>query len=146
MENCRKLAVILSSAQPTCEFSLEDEEGKFLTVPSAEPGTDDDHPPLEPSESGEEHSDQKIDALKAENQTLHDRVSHLESKLEEEKMRFRESWQTNCQCLAEYDAVISAKDSEIEELKRRLSTLRAPSETHSEAVTSGSAYHSEEPT
>lgn len=110
--------VVLTSAQPTCEFSLEDEEGKFLTIPAAEPETGDDHPRSEHSESEESSSKQEIDALKEENQTLHDRVSHLESKLEEEKRRFRELWRTNCLRLAEYDAVISDKDSEIEELKQ----------------------------
>ena len=29
-------------------------------------------------------------------------------------------WRTNCQCLAEYDEVIVAKDLEIKELKRQL--------------------------
>ena len=107
------MQVILTSAQPTCEFSLEDEEGRFLTVPAAEPGTDDDHPP---SGHGEGDEGLEIDALKEENQTFHDQVSCLEKKLEEEKTRFRELWRTNyCKCLADHNAVISAKDSEIEE-------------------------------
>ena len=38
----------------------------------------------------------------------------------EVKVRFRSMWHTNCQCLAEYEEVIAAKDTEIEELKCRL--------------------------
>ena len=48
--------IILISAQPTSEFSLEDEDGKFLTVPTAEPESPDDHTPSEPGdgESGDQ--------------------------------------------------------------------------------------------
>ena len=41
-------------------------------------------------------------------------VSGLEKKLCGEKSRFQDVWRTNCQCLAEYDEVIVAKDLEIE--------------------------------
>ena len=114
--------VVLVSAQPTCEFSLEDEGGKFLTVPAAEPGAPEDPTPSEPreGEGGEEELREEIEALKRENQTLHDHMSTLENKLEEEKVRFRDLWRTNCRCLAEYDALISAKDTEIKELKHQL--------------------------
>ena len=34
--------VVLLGTDPSCEFALEDEEGKFLTVPSAVPELQDD--------------------------------------------------------------------------------------------------------
>ena len=71
----------------------------------------------------------EMEILKEENKDLCGRVSDLESKLEEEKARFREWWRTNCQCLAEYDALISDKDSEIKELKKQLSSLSPPPES-----------------
>ena len=117
---------VLVSAQPTCEFYLEDADGKFLTVPEAELEGDEDHTPSEHPESGEEDTKEALDVLKEENQALLDRVSRLESQLEDEKVRFRELWRTNCQCLAEYDTMITAKDNEIEELKRQLEETSPP--------------------
>ena len=38
---------VLSSSQPTSEFSLEDAEGKFLTVQEAEPEISNDYEPSE---------------------------------------------------------------------------------------------------
>ena len=100
-----------------------DAEGRFLVVPAEEEthgGTSD------PSEHGEEEEQEvdtlrrELEALAEENQALKVEVSALEHKLHDEKARFRESWRTNCQCLAEYDEVIAARDAEIEELKRQL--------------------------
>lgn len=65
---------------------------------------------------------QELEALAEENEALKAEVSGLERKLSEEKAHFRNLWRTTCQCLAEYDEVIAAKDSEIEELKRQLSS------------------------
>ena len=69
---------VLISAQPT---SLEDKDGKFLTVPAAEPEVD-DHTPSEPKEgdgdSVDEGLKEELEALKGENQVLHDQVSLLE--------------------------------------------------------------------
>ena len=112
--------VVLISAQPSCEFHLEDADGKFLTVPEAEPGDDDDHMPSEHPETEEGDTKEALEVLKGENQALLDRVSRLESQLEDEKVRFRELWRTNCQCLAEYDAMVTAKDKEIKELEQQL--------------------------
>ena len=108
---------VLVSAQPSCEFHLEDADGKFLTVPEAQPGDDNDHTPSEHPETGEGDTKEALEVLKGENQALLDR---LESQLEDEKVRFRELWRTNCQCLAEYDAMVTAKDKEIEELEQQL--------------------------
>ena len=63
---------VLVSAQPTCEFYLEDAYGKFLTVPEAELEGDEDHTPSEHPESGEEDTKEALDALKEENQALLD--------------------------------------------------------------------------
>ena len=58
----------------------------------------------------------------------------------DEKARFRESWRTNCQCLAEYDEVVAARDAEIEELKRQLHSLSVLSEPHP-PITHETDYH-----
>ena len=55
-------------------------------------------------------------------------MSGLKDKLHEEKARIRDLWRTNCQCMAEYDDEIAAKDNEIEELRHQLSSR---SEVHS---------------
>lgn len=90
-----------------------------LTVPATESENDDDHPWSQHSESEDESSKEELNALKEKNQALHGQVSRFESKLEDEKTRFCELlWRINCQCLAEYDVMIAAKDSEIEKLKR----------------------------
>ena len=116
--NAMNIQVVLVTAHPDSKFSLEDEEGKFLTVQAGDV-EDDDSPQSEYSESGDD-TNVELDSLKEENRALHDQVSHLETKLEDEKTRFRELWRTNRRCLAEYDALISAKDKKIEELQRQL--------------------------
>ena len=62
----------------------------------------------------------KLDALKEENQVLQGCVVSLEQSLQDEKTRFGQLWRTNCRCLVDYDAMVVAKDSEIEELKQQL--------------------------
>ena len=58
-------------------------------------------------------ANQAVAALKVENEALKKMV-------EEEKSRLKEVWQVNCECLAEHDEVIAAKDDKIEHLKRKL--------------------------
>lgn len=122
----QNIQVVLSGADPSAEFSLEDEGGRFLTVPQRE---EEEEVHEEPQGPGEEEEGQglgdlrqELEALAEENEALKAEVRGLERKLSEEKARFRNLWRTNCQCLAEYDEVIVAKDSEIEELKRQLSS------------------------
>ena len=101
----RNVQVVLEGADPTAEFSLVDAEGRFLVVPAEEAthgGTSD---LSEHGEEGEQEVDtlrRELEALAEENQALKVEVSALEHKLHDEKARFRESWRTNCQCLAEY--------------------------------------------
>ena len=100
---------------------------------------------------GEEELQEEIEALKRENQTLHDHVSTLENKLEEEKVCFCDLWRTNCWCLAEYDALISAKYTKTEELKSQLlarsgsASPLAPDEAL-HLPSGGGTPHREEPT
>ena len=68
----------------------------------------------------------ELDTLAEENQSLKAEVSGLKDKLHEEKARIRDLWYTNCQCMAEYDDEIAAKDNEIEELRYQLSSRSVP--------------------
>ena len=115
---------VVLAGGPSWELCLEDEEGRFLTVAAAE-----EVPRQEPSEPSEQDPGevQEADALQKEldsvtqaNEALKAEVSELEQQLLDEKSRFREMWRTNCKSLAEYDNLITAKDSEIEELERQL--------------------------
>ena len=119
----RNVQVVLGGADPTSEFALEDEEGRFLIVPATEE---------ENRRDGEEQDanilKRELDTLAEENQSLKAEVSGLKDKLHEEKARIRDLWRTNCQCMAEYDDEIAAKDNEIEELRHQLSSR---SEVHS---------------
>ena len=134
---------MLEGADPTAEFSLVDAERRFLVVPMEEEthgGTSDRS---EHGEKGEQEVDTlrwKLGALAEENQALKVEVSALGHKLHNEKARFCESCRTNCQCLAEYDEVIAARDAKIEELKRQLHSLSVRSEPHP-PVTHETDYH-----
>ena len=92
---------------------MEDEEGKFLTVPAIEEETRVESPGLEHLGHEEEQPThvlkRELDALTEENHALKAEVSDLKHKLHEEKNRFRDLWRTNCQCLADYDEVIASK-------------------------------------
>ena len=68
--------------------------------------------------------------LTRENQAPKAEVSEFEKKLCDEKSRFRDMWHTNCQCSAECDEEITAKNVEIEELKRQLHSLTVASNLH----------------
>ena len=48
--------------------------------------------------------------------TFEDEVSELKQKIVAEKAKARQSWKTNCEHLAEQDAIITAKDEGIESL------------------------------
>ena len=52
-----------------------------------------------------------------------DEVAELKQKILDEKAKLRRSWKTNCEHLAEQDAMITAQDEEIRELKRKLAQL-----------------------
>ena len=57
-------------------------------------------------------------------------MSRPKQQLHDEKARFCSLWRTDCQCLAEYDGVILAKECEIEELKRQLHSQSIVSDPH----------------
>ena len=56
-------------------------------------------------------------------QRFQDEVSELKQKIVAEKAKARQSWKMNCEHLAEQDAIITAKDEEIESLKHQLMEL-----------------------
>ena len=139
--------IIFPTSKPGCEFSLEDEEGKFFTVPAIEPEEHSNHISLDVQKPLGEELGEELERIRFENKTLQLQLSELEQKLEEEKTRFRELWRTNCRCLTEYDTMLSAKDSEIADLKRQLPghlTLPDHSTTSLEASTGESATRSDE--
>ena len=127
-KEARNVQVVLGGADPTSEFALEDEEGRFLSVPATEEENHSESPNLSGDGEEQEALKRELDTLTEEIQSLKAEVSGLKDKLHEEKARIRDLWHTNCQCVAEYDDVIAAKDSEIEELRRQLSSR---SEAHS---------------
>ena len=120
----QNIQVVFEGTDLTSTFSLEDEEGRFLTVPTREEQTNTEAGELNHTEDGEEQQAdilrRELQALTEENQTLKEEVSGLKRQLHDEKAQFRSLWRTNCQCLAEYDGVILAKECEIEELKHQL--------------------------
>ena len=131
------IQVVLLSVDPSSEFSLEDEGGKFLTVPAAVWEAEEDNEQRE-SEDEQPTDDsalrQELETLQGENQALQDRVACLEQSLQDEKTRFRELWRTNCRCLVEYDSILVTKDGEIEELKRQLRAQSGHTEAHPATV------------
>ena len=141
------VSVVFHDTESNSEFFLEDQEGQFVTVPAVDleaPGkhgsSSSDDAPDTGGEDTIEGLRGELDALREENRSLNDQVAGLEQKVVDEKARFCDLWQTKCWCLAEYDTMITAKESQIEELKRQRSAL---DETHSEIVISGC---SKEPT
>ena len=49
------------------------------------------------------------------------------------KARIKEVWHNSCECLAQQDNEIALKDAEIEELRRRIQPVGAPSENTEES-------------
>ena len=123
----RNVQVIVSGVGADSTLELCDAEGAFLEVEQEEPleyGSGSGEDSRSGAEEGEGEqlgtlrrelvgANQAVAALKVENEALKKTV-------EEEKARLKEVWQVNCECLAEHDEVIAAKDAEIERLKRKL--------------------------
>ena len=128
----RNIQVVLAE-DPSSEFFLEDVDGRFLTVPATIEGTQaelsepSEHDPGEESLLEVDTLRRELEALTRENQALKAEVSELEKRLCNEKSRFCDVWRTNCQCLAECDEEITAKNVEIEELKHQLHSLTVAS-------------------
>ena len=57
--------VILPTSEPGCEFSLEDEEGKFLTVPAIAPEGHSDHSSLDEQDPPGERAGRRIGTVQA---------------------------------------------------------------------------------
>ena len=130
----QNIQVVFEGTDLTSKFSLEDEEGRFLTIPMRDEQANTGACELNHTEDGEEQQAdilrRELQALTEENQTLKEEVSRLKQQLHDEKARFRSLWRTNCQCLAEYDGVILAKECEIEELKCQLHSQSIVSDPH----------------
>ena len=111
----RNVLVRLGSGAPGFAFVLQDEEGEFLTVEEEV-----EEEPPEPAISEHQHEAEEIQTLRAELEAVQVENTELRYQLDHEKARFRGLWQTNCQCLAEYDEMLAQKDMEIERLGRPL--------------------------
>ena len=91
--------VVLLSTDTDCEFSLEDENGKFLTVPTTLPECEGSESPVDYKEEqarGRWTRERRMKRYKSKFPV------RLQQKLKEEKERFRWLWYTNCKCLAKY--------------------------------------------
>lgn len=108
----QNVQVMLSSGTPKAVFSLQDEEGEFLTI--TEEGEEE---PPEPVTSEPRREGEKMETLPAELEAVRVENTELQQQLDREKTRFRELWRTNCRCLAEYDDMLMQKDLEIARLK-----------------------------
>ena len=67
--------------------------------------------------------DLEIENLKSDLSTMNERVATLEEALVKEKDKLKGIWRMNCEQLAAYDQEITAKDTEIAQLKSRLAVV-----------------------
>ena len=111
----RNVQVKLAGPTPDCAFSLLDDEGEFLVVEAKQ--RVDESPDLTDSEPDEERD---AEALRAEVETVRAENTELHEQVQREKTRFKELWRTNCECLSEFDEVVTQKDAEIRRLKQLL--------------------------
>ena len=130
-------------------FSLQDLEGTFHMVEEdvtgkrasreseseLQSGSDPKKLADEPDGLGEELRSlrSELDAVKAEN-------LELRQQLNQEKVRLREVWRTNCQCLAGYAKLLAQQEAEISRLKgwiSRLKGLQSARSTHFATPVSG---------
>ena len=111
--------MVLRDATPRSAFILQDEEGEFLIVEAEEETVEEpaaESPEPDPHEDGGE-----VETLRIELEEARVKNLELRQQVERQKTRLKELWRTNCQCLAEYDEVLTQKDAEIERLKQLLS-------------------------
>ena len=112
----RNVQVILGG-MPRDEFRLQDMSGTILTV-EVEDTAD--------KQSSEKEDGDKVSML-AEMRTLREELESvklqnamLKDQLEVEKQKMRDLWRTNCQCLSEYDELMTRQETEIAGLKSKL--------------------------
>lgn len=126
---------VVLGATPLDAFSLLDADGPFLTVEAEEEAPEEERPELSDAESERSEGElqglrEELEAVRAENEGLREQLDH-------EKMRVREVWRTNCQCLAEYDQLIGQQEAEIKRLK---DLLAASSPRPDSPVSNASSY------
>ena len=105
---------VILGTTPHDVFRLQDADGIFLTVEEEEEPVDDSQLP---DHSGSEGSEEELQTLKAEVEEMNAENATLCLKVEQAKTRHRELWQANCQCLAEYDELITQQEAEIMRLR-----------------------------
>ena len=144
----RNVQVELSETEGGVVISLRDDDGAFLESQPENPENEDedsarageeDGGAREESRSHEEggsHSaspggaheaalEAEVDRLTEENTGLHLEVSGLRERVEDEKRKYKQLWRDSCEQLADYDAIIAGKESEITRLKARVAELEA---------------------
>ena len=148
------VVVVQETRKTELIVSLEDSDGEFLRcdpvyadAPRQRARMTEDTWPIEDLRSQLEEADriiaaarvqdtEKSEAISELQDTLHsmeeelkrahqEEVTSLESQIATEKEKARKSWKTNCEHLAEQDAIITAQEEEIATLKEQVKELRA---------------------
>ena len=117
--------VVLQEVEGGTHISLQDETGAFEQIDPPEP----EHLASSASDSEDEGSD--IAALRAE-------IEQLQKELEEQKGKTREVWRTNCEQIAEMDALLAEKEDENARLREELVRLRRSSLSAHSGTSEGS--------
>ena len=120
----RNTQVVLGEAAHGIHICLQDADGTFLELESAEVV----NPPEEGGEGGgaedgvsdTETLRRALQEANSEKGTLLGEVNALKAEIERTKERVKEMWRANCAQLSEFDATLLAKDDEIAQLKRQL--------------------------
>ena len=99
------------------EFRLQDMSGIILMV-EVEDTADEQSSEKEDGDKASMLAEmqalcEELESVKLQNATLKDQ-------LEVEKQKMRDLWRTNCQCLSEYDELMTRQETEIARLKSKL--------------------------
>lgn len=134
----RNVLVVLDSLTPSSRIVLEDSSGEFLEIePDEEPEERGAGGEQELGEGEGEEDDPSdtmdslrlaLSAVQEENGALRTEVSNLNSRLCEEKDRYKALWKINCESTIQYDLFLSEKEHEISRLRNRILELEGGSD------------------
>ena len=121
--------IVFEEYSSDASFQLCDEDGEFLTVPSAD--TDHSYEGDEPYEETVSESfggecnkvellRQSVADVTRERDKLREKLEATRQEFELKKARVKELWRMSCEQIAEHDAMIISKDEEIVRLKAQL--------------------------
>ena len=147
----RNVQVELIETEGGVAISLRDDDGAFLESQPEDPeneedggqvgdraGEDNEGDPARDGtrEDGEEGGSRgaspdaaaleaEVSRLTDENTGLHTEVSELRERVENRKRKYKQLWRDSCEQMADYDAIIAEKETEIATLKSRVAELEA---------------------